>query len=324
MFVLNSNIEIGPFKRIKVNHCKITKSIFSYCDKAVLKIPITARIKRADETITASAETANVITEGMKVIINLGYNGVLKKEFEGFVSRVNFTTPCEIECEGFSYLLRRKSYLKVFKNTTLREVLEFIVTGTGITLSPLIPHLKLAKWVINQQNGTEALETLIKELRISVFFTGSELYAGLQYLQPKAEVKYRLGWNVIKDGNLKLREAKNQEVIIKIKGAKVDGTKVTAAVGEKGDIKQIITHSVTDETTLKAIAEAERKRLSYDGYEGKITAFLQPYCEPGYAGRLIDKKYPDREGKYIIESTEVNFGMSGARRVVGIGFKLRD
>ncbi len=323
-FVLTSNITVGPYKEVKVHECKVEKSMFNYVDKAVIKIPITARVVRAGEVITESAQTANLINEGMPVNINLGYNGVLHNEFVGFVSRVNLTTPCEIECEGYSYLLRQKSYLKVFKGTTLKEILKYLTEDTGITLSPLIPDLKVTKWVINQQNGTEALEALKKELKVSIFFTGSELYAGLQYLQPKAITKYRLGWNTIKDGSLKLHEAVNQEVIIKIKGKKADGTKVTASFGDKGEIKQLVTHAVTDSATLQAIAEAEHKKLSYDGYEGKLTAFLEPYCEVGYAAQIIDEKYPERAGKYIVTATEVQYGMRGARRIVDIGFKLRD
>ncbi|HLO38373.1 MAG TPA: hypothetical protein VK173_07785 [Lacibacter sp.] len=324
MFNLTSNISIGQFVDIKVNDCKIVKSIYNYTETATIKIPITSRVKRADETITASADTAKLIAEGDRVQILLGYDGRNKLEFDGFVSRVNFTTPCEIECEGFSYLLRKKTYKQSFKNTTLKKLLQHLVDGTSITLSSLIPELKVDKWIMNQQTGTEVLEELKKELKVSIFFTGNELYAGLQYLQPKADVKYRLGWNVIKDGNLKLREAKNREVIVKIKGEKPDGTKVKVSVGEKGEIKEIRSHYVTDQATLTAIANAERNKLSYDGYEGKITAFVEPYCEPGYGAIIIDRKYPERAGKYIVNAIEVQYGLSGARRIVDIGEKLRD
>jgi hypothetical protein len=165
------------------------------------------------------------------------------------------------------------------------------------------------------------------------------LYAGLQYLKPKADVKYRLGWNVIKDGNLKLRQAKNQDVEVHYIGEKKDGTKVKVKVGkhartkdhvtttsgvagEMGEKKVIKTHVVTDESSLKQMADRKLQQLSYDGYEGKITAFGIPYCEPGYRGIIDDKKYPERSGNYIVESTEVIFSTSGFRRIIGIGAKL--
>ncbi len=89
-----------------------------------------------------------------------------------------------------------------------------------------------------------------------------------------------------------------------------------------GDKKVIKSHSITDEATLKQMADAKMKWLSFDGYEGKITAFGIPYCEPGYRAILDDKKYLERSGNYLVESTEVTYGMSGFKRIVGIGEKL--
>jgi hypothetical protein len=148
MFALNSDITIGKFKRVKPIECKITKSMFSYVDRVVIKLPITARIKRAGEVITVSVETAKVIEEGDKVLIKLGYNGSYKTEFTGFVSRVNFTSPLEVECEGYSYQLRQKTYLKTFKDAELLQVLKYLVQGTDIVLDEkLIPSFLIAKLV---------------------------------------------------------------------------------------------------------------------------------------------------------------------------------
>jgi len=133
MFVLNSNITIGQYKNVKPHGVKITKSVFSFVNKCVIKVPITARIKQGNgEVVTQSADTAKLFKEGDAVYVELGYNNKLIKEFKGFVSRVNFTTPVEIECEGYSYLLKQKTFVKSFKNTTLRKLLEYLVAGTEI------------------------------------------------------------------------------------------------------------------------------------------------------------------------------------------------
>ena len=342
MFVLNSNITIGPFKRVMPIEVKINKSMFGYVQKAVIKLPITARIKQAGEPITAKAETAKQFTEGQEVSIELGYNGVLKNEFIGFVSRVNFTSPVEIECEGYSYQLRKKTYLKTFVKAQLLDILKFLVAGTDITLDEKnIPQFVIEKMVLQNHNGTEALEMInkISDNTIRIFFTGKMLYAGLQYTKPLYDVKYRLGWNVIKDNNLKLRQAKNEDVVVHYIGEKKDGTKVkvqvngktrtrdkviktTAAAGNTGETQVIKTHAVTDEASLKQMADAKLNQLSYDGYEGKITAFLQPFCEPGARIILEDKKYPERSGKYLCDSVEVTYGVNGARRILGIGHRL--
>jgi hypothetical protein len=342
MFVLNSNIFIGDYQNVKPHEVKITKSVHSFVDKCIIKVPATARLKQAnDSIITGSADTAKQFNEGDKVYVELGYNDELIKEFVGFVSRVNFTTPVEIECEGYSFQLRQKSYGKYFSNTPLKNILEYLIDGTDIILDPNNDVVLVKKFRIDEgTNGADVLEKLRKHLvdGISFQFTDNILYAGLDYLNRKSDVKYRLGYNVIKDNNLKLHIAKDWKVTII--GIENDGSKKTyVAVGShvkklsnkkttkvtsgEGFNKVFKTHAVTDSETLKKFGDVKQKRLNYDGYEGKITCFLQPYCEPGYNALLEDKKYPERSGKYIVIGTEVTYGTSGARRIVEIGNRLR-
>jgi hypothetical protein len=164
-------------------------------------------------------------------------------------------------------------------------------------------------------------------------------YKSLPKFPQKPNVKYRLGWNVIKDNDLKLRQAKNQDVTVHYIGEKKDGTKekvivngkgrtrdhvvtTTGAAGASGETQVIKTHAVTDTASLTKMAEAKHLQLSYDGYEGKITTFLQPYSEPAYKAAIEDLRYPERSGNYLVESVETTYGTGGARRKVGIGLKL--
>lgn len=324
MFALCSDISIGKFSRVKPNNVKINKSMYEFVDRAVLKMPITSRIKRSGAVITESVETAKQFSEGDKVTIQLGYNGSLKTEFTGFISRVNFTAPLEVECEGYSYQLRKKTLSGTYKKIQLKDLLKIIIRDTDIVLDSDIPDFLIEKIILTGKDGCRILEELrgtTKQL-IRFFFTGNVLYGGLIYAKPKADVKYRMRWNVIKDGNLKLRQAKNQEYTVHWIGEKKDGTKVTAKTGTKGVVKTHTSHLINDAGTLKSLADAEQKKLSFDGYEGKITAFGIPYCEPGYRCILEDTKYQERRGNYLVENTEVNYGMSGFRRIVGIGAKL--
>ncbi len=330
-FALISNISIGTYKRVHVNDVKIDKSVFDLVDKAVIKIPAKARLVvkndgTAQVTGEEAVETAKVVTEGQEVLIELGYNGSLKQEFVGFVSRVNFASPVEIECEGYSYQLRNKTISKTYKDTKLITVLKEIVKGTQITLNERrVPDVKVQKLLLQKTTGIESILELKKVLANSVtfFFTGKQLNAELFPLAPTGlEVKYKLGWNTIKDNELKLRQAKNQQVIVRYIGEKKDGSKVIAESGKDGEVKEFRTHGVTDPATLKKMADAQLSRLSYDGYEGKITTFLVPYAEPAMKAIVTDDKYPERSGSYLVESVTTTFGTSGARRKVGIGLKL--
>jgi hypothetical protein len=338
MFVLTSDITVGPYKRVKPIEVEVSRSMYDFVDRAMFKIPLTAQVLNHGQVITESAQTARLITEGMKVTMLLGYDNKLEQEFEGFVARVNPVTPTEIECEGYSYQLRKKTVLKTFVKSQLIDILKFLVKDTDIVLDEnRIPKFLLEKIVFDNHSGTEALNLIrkISDQNISFFFTGKVLYGGLQYLNPKREVKYKIGWNVIRDNQLKLREAKNQDVIIRYLGVAKTGlttevlagkrkSKVvsTSTAGTDGEKKVIRSHNITDQASLQQMANAKLQKLQYDGYEGKITAFLAPFCEPGDTVVLIDEKYPSRGGKYLCEGIVVTYGRNGARRLITLGLKL--
>ncbi len=338
MFVLNSNITIGQYKKVMPSEVKITKTVFEYVDRAIIKMPTTARLKRAKEVLTESAQTAKQFVEGDFVNIELGYNGKLINEFTGFISKINFGTPLEIECEGYSYLLRKKRYLKSFKNTSLSEVLKFLITGTEITISKdHIVDVPIPTILFQNNNGTECLEKIKEKLNglVNIYFKGKVLHAELFPVKPfEKTAYYKIGWNVILDDSLKLKEPSNDVFIIKFNSTKNDGSKSEIEHKEKksglikthtNDVEIIdVKTQITDPEAKKKLAKSFADKKRFEGCEGKIKGFLQPYCETAWKASIKDEKFPDRSGIYIVESTEVTYGMSGARRTVGIGFKLKD
>lgn len=348
MFVLNSDISIGKFIGIKPIEVRLRKSLYEYIDKAIIKVPITARIIQSGKIVTQSTESAKQFSEGDKVLIKLGYNGRLYTEFEGFISRVNFTSPVELECEGYSYILKKRTYKRTFVKSQLIDILRYLVQDTEIVLDEKnIPSFVIDKLILQEHSGTEVLE-LIKKLShdtIQANFSGNVLYAGLVLLDIRKrvntipDVKYRLGWNVVKDDNLKLREAKNQNVTVKFLGIQKNGeiaeaeegyilspqkktVKTVGKAGTDGETKVVKTYTVTDKDALQKMAQEMSNKLSYTGYEGKITAFLQPFGKPGDRCELEDQRYKERSGSYLVESTEVVYSTGGARRSVNIGIKL--
>lgn len=348
MFALCSNITIGRFINVKPHEVRISKSIYEYVDKAVIRLPITARLVRAGQIITQSAETAKQFSEGEKVTISLGYNNTLTPEFVGFVSRINFTSPLEIECEGYSYQLRTRTYKRTFVRAQLLDILKYLVAGTDIVLDEKnIPSFIIDKLVLQDHSGTEVLEAIEKltHQTVRAYFQGNVLYMGLILLNvqsnttAKPDVGYRIGWNVINAGTLKLRQAKNQLVTVKFLGVAKTGditqaeegyilspqkktVRTVGTSGTEGETKVVKTHAVNDQSALARMAKEMHSSLSYNGYEGKITAYLVPYCKPSDRALIIDEKYPERGGIYLVESTEVSYGTGGARRVVGLGIKL--
>lgn len=319
-----------------VNDVSIRESIHEYANKCTIKLPTSAVLKYATQVgeveppSVQSIKTANQFKSGDKVFVNLGYNGILKQEFVGFVTRINRTTPVEIECEGYSYLLRKKKNIKKsWKTTTLKEVLKEVVKGTEIKLHDKIPDIPLKNLLINNASGTQVIDYLKELLKdtITAFFIDNVLFVGLTYtdITEGKTVKYSEGKNVISDDALKYHEADDIEVKIEFKHNQPDGTKKQGTqdnVKTGGIIRTEIVSAVDDTAWLTKMAKAKLAQETFDGYEGEITTFLIPYCRVGYRAEYRSKKYPQKNGNYFVEGTTVNFSTGGARRIPELGLKL--
>lgn len=326
MFVLNSEFAIGKYKWRGCNEVKITKSIHEYTDTAIIKLPA-ASVLKTNNAFSQRLQTAKQFAVGDKVSIKLGYNGKMNDEFTGFVKRINLKVPCEIECEGYSWILRtKKNIKKSWGEVSLKKVLAFITQDTDIKLHAQIPDLTLRNLKLDNASGTEVidyLKTLLKGV-LTVYFIGDTLYVGLAYMDlAHATVKHKLGWNVIADDNLKQRNAGDVKVKIELEYRKADGNQIVISSGTDGGVvKREKMSAVTDIEKLQQIAKAKLLQESYNGFEGDFTTFLIPYAQHGYRCELSDPRYTERQGNYFIESVEITFGTGGGRRKIQIGIKL--
>lgn len=354
-FVLNSMIKIGAYTfKGGVNDLVIRKSVNQIVSNAVLKIPGVGAIQSLSNTLAnglsiigigsqqpvknlpfSSVQTAKLFKEGDPVYIDLGYNGDLRNEFRGFVRRVSLTTPVTIEMEGYAWQLRSQNIAASWKVTSVKEVLKRVIHGTGIVLSNDIPDIKLTAFVIPNWNGLKVLDYLQNHLHLTVYFDDNILYAGLQAGRTTAagagqtgtlaEVKYNIGYNCVSEQkDLKQRLASDNRVRVRLEVRSKAGKRTLYEAGDAGGsvIHVRIPYS-QDTAYLQQLAEAILKRSKYDGYEGRLLGFLQPFCQPGWKATLMDKRFAGaRAGTYFISGTEVTFGVSGARRKVELTYRL--
>lgn len=324
MFLMTADIILGSFKPVKPNAVKWTRSIDSYSDTATVRLPAIAKMKR-DGDEYKNVQTGLQFTEGMKAEVYCGYDGNNALRFKGFIRRVNFSVPLEIECEGYSYLLRKKEgYTKSYGSTTVKEILNDLVAGTDILLSDMIPDIQLKNIYFKNVKGTDVLEYLKDKCLLTLYFNHETLYCGLRMTEVKATIKHRLNWNVIKDSELKFEQNRELATVnIQVEKRTKDGTKKKAKDGVKdGSVKVLKVRHIDDEVLLKKIAEEERQKLLFKGYEGSITGFLVPVAEPGMATRIDDVRYPERNGTYFIESVNGEFSVAGGRQKINIGALL--
>lgn len=322
MFVLEAKIQIGKYTFYNIHEVEITKSVEDLADTALIKLPTKFKVKGENTEIY----TEEAIQPGDEVVIQLGYEGhYFGVEFTGWVSKVSPKTPMEIQCEDNIWKLRRKNIKKAWnKGVTLKELLQEIVSGTGVALAPNIPDMVFDKMIIDDANGAQVLQKIKEDYCLSVFIDDNQcLYAGLQQLSHISQtVIYDLNYNLI-ENNLEFRKAEEKRLKIRYTYIDKANKRKTIEVGDAdGEVRTFHTSVVSGEDELKKMALAEIGKLKYDGYDGDVTSFLMPFATRGMTAKIIDKEHKNRTGKYFIKSVKTSYSTSGARRKIKIGNKL--
>ena len=257
--------------------------------------------------------------------VTLAYEGVYSGvEFEGYVKKVKPSIPVSIECEDAMYLLRRKNINKSWQKTTLKEVLQEVVKDTPIALADNIPQMQLDQWLIRNANGTQVLDKLKEEFRLSIFINDEgTLYAGLSELTNIGRTaRYDLNYNIVAN-DLEYRTKDERRLKVQYTYIDKNNKKKTVEEGDPdGELRTFHTSVVSDEAKLRAMARAEMEKLKYDGFDGSITSFLVPFATRGMQAHIIDKELKEIDERYFIKKVETTFGRNGARRQITIGARL--
>jgi hypothetical protein len=346
-FRLTSQVTIGKYVlKGGVNEVEINRSVKEIVDTAKIKIPAISRVNNVYNTASQAAsivgaavskaaskvtpgnlpessiETSTLWTEGDIVNIQLGYNGDNRQEFKGFVRRVKSTIPVELECEGYAWQLRRKAVKGTWKSVKLKEFLTVLIAGTDILLSPYIPDLTLTNISLERNpNGLEALKYLHQHCHLSVYFQFDILYVGIEEAIPGDTAQYRLDWNVPRTDTINYRVANDTQVMVQVMTRKgKNETRPIVQVGDAGGsiIKENLPN-IVDQGAVKKIANQLLAYAKFNGLEGYLEAFIQPYCKPADTAQIIDKKYNVVTGSYFIEGIEITFGIDGGKRKVHLG-----
>ena len=153
MFVLCCEIKIGGVTFKSVHDVLIKRSIYNLVATAVIKVPVTAVLKHSGEPVTY-IETAEAVKVGDPVEIRLGYDGQMNTEFTGYVKRLNYKIPLEIECEDEYYQTRSVNCVFSKKETSLKQCLTAILPGiklgtcVDLTLKNFVVNGKPGNWVL--------------------------------------------------------------------------------------------------------------------------------------------------------------------------------
>lgn len=324
MYILDGKVEIGDYTFNAVHGIEITKSVDELSDTAVVKLPTRFKIRQNG----VQKYTEEAINVGDKVTITLAYEGKYSGvEFTGFVKKISPKIPIEIHCEDAMWLLRRKNINKSWGKTSIKEVVREVIKDTPLQMSRYMKDqdIPLDKWIVRNANGAQVLESFRKDLAQTVFIDDEgKLYVGLQQLTNIGQtVVYDLNYNLV-ENNLEFKSSNERRIKIKYNYMN-PGTnkKESIEIGDAdGEQREFTTSVVSDKKQLEAMANAELKKLKYDGFDGDVVSFLIPYATRGMKAKLIDEKHLNREGNYFIKKVVTTFDTGGARRKVTLGNRL--
>lgn len=342
MFYLTSEITIGG-EVVKANKVTWKTSVNSFTDTCTITLPRSQYLK-TEKVVTEDIEQERKVyafKEDDKVTVKLGYDGRNEIRFMGFVKRVNMGTPVKIECEGYNYQLYDVMFSKTYTSISVKQLLKDVIAGTDIKLSDEIPDIPLKNIRFKNATGSQILEWLVKECKLAVYFHFDTLYVGTLYGKKQERIKVSLGWNTVKEEDLKKKEEdKNLKIVIteknpagevkKLKGKDGQVLKTTKHRTERKRIdrysneKEIKVRAGMPAKFLKEIAERLQTKENYRGYQGDITIFLEPTAYKGMVCEITDKVFEERAGHYFIESVSGEFGEGGGRQTLTLGYLMEN
>jgi hypothetical protein len=322
--VLSAEVWIGKYKFTRIHDIEIERSGKTLEDIARIKLPTTALLTRAGEYAT-EVETAKVFKVGDTVMIRLGYNGNLRTEFEGYVSKVKSSERVEVECMDAVWLLRQKNCKQSWRNTDLKSVIEFIVHGTGVKLHANVPVIQFEQFYLRNVNAAAALYELKQKYGLLIYMEedNQTLFVGLAYPQSKDTIIYGMGDNIA-GHDLEFVQADNVKLKIKAILLLKNNTRKEAEYGDPdGELKTIHFYTLKSGESLETLAKAEAEKYKFNGYRGTLTGFLEPQVKRGQTARIRDTRYPEHNGDYLVDKVVTTFGTGGARRKVSLGIKYK-
>lgn len=316
-------ITVGSYKLLLLESVKITRSVEALSDTAVITLPGMVH--------NQAIEVEERIKVGDAVKVELGYNGKLKTEFEGYVQRIGTDGgSIKLECEDGLWLLRKGVEDKVYSNNDVKEILSDIcgqcgpVPGQGNIRVECDYGFTYEKFTVHNATGYDVLKKIQEEVKPNIYLKGMTLHVHPQYAEVFGEAKYDFSRNIERGGtNLEYRKEEDRRVLVVVEGEKKDGTKVKAEAGTTGgDRMTMKVAGATDEGSLKRVAKQVLEERCYTGYSGSFSGWLRPYCDAGYKASLADPDYEHKNGTYYVTAVEVDYSKGGGKRTITLGKRL--
>jgi hypothetical protein len=316
MFDISYYIQIGSYKLGLLRSVEVSKSVDLLTQTAVIVLP--------GVVYNQSLDHEKYIKTGDKALVQLGYDGELTTEFEGYVQRIDTDDDSlTINCEDSMYLTRKPVKDKQLNNTSVKAIAEYCLNEIGFKSLDCTYDVTFQKFVIKSANAFDVFKKLKEDTKAQIYMIGDTLHIHPPYIEKGGDVVYDFAKN-IEDSDLKYRNKDDRKFEIEVEGITLDGKRKKVTVGVTGGEKRSVkVTNVMSDADLKKRGEAELQYLTYNGYEGSITTWLIPYVEPTWSAKIVDKDYEYKTGAYYVTAVTTTLsGDGGGVRKVELGRKV--
>lgn len=301
--VMSSVVTIGSTTIRNIQSCEAIKSVSELSNSATVVIP--KQINYKDKYIL------DVIKVGDPVTIKLAYDGVLNNEFSGYVRKISTEAPISIECDDEFYPLRQTNFIKSYSAVTLKQLL----TDLKLPFKIDCPDVKLGKFNIDNASAFNVLEELQKQYGFYSKIEAKTLFVGFAYDWKNNITRnhtYTLGVDT-KKNNLEYKTVKDFKIKVRACSNQPKGKKITVEVGCKDKDASVRTLNIPGKTEaeLRAIANSNLAKISFDGYQGSIDGFGMPMTQAGDSLTVVNPEFKNRTGTYLIDKVEVKYNDQG-------------
>ncbi len=331
-FSLSCRITVGELVLQSANSIEIVSSWKTLGDTCTVKIPSRGVLRAGSKLENVSF--GEYFKTGTRIKVELGYDGKLRTEFEGYVAKILPKQPFELLCEDEIYQLNRSdSITKSYKTVKLKSLLEELVPL--VSVDPQLPDITIENFLIERATKAQVLQELKEKYGLAVYFREGKLHAGLAYFeQVNSLAKLHLQKNVVSD---ELQYQLDTDVRLKVKVIVMgsDNGKYSFEIGDQdGEVRTLhyqyrgplrkktqgLENQLKEQYT--PLAQNDLQQFKFTGYRGSLTAFGLPYVVHSQSVEVEDGRYSERKGSYLVDEVRTSWGTGGFRRQITLGPKV--
>ena len=316
MYTMIYDVTVGKYNIGMLDNIEIHKSVELLSDVAKIVLP--------GAQYNVALDVENQLNRGDLVSIKFGYSETgLKEEFNGYLRKISTDDgSITLECEDDLFIFRKNIANAQLKKITLENLLKHIVTALKLNISIACSYKwTYAKFVINNATGYDVLKKVQEECGADIYIKEGVLHIHPPGEKIGVERYYDYAYN-IEESDLTYRNEEDKKVMIVVKANMPDGTVREIKRGSTGGEQIEIKCATSDVASMKLRGDAELKRRSFSGYDGSITGWLIPECNPSDSVNINDTDYPRKNGCYFVQSVTTNFSEAGGKRKIELGFRL--